>query len=356
MNAIRPYKQVKNFLIEVIEQAQYAPDYQLPSERMLASKFKASRRSIRMAYENLIEQGLVVRVHGKGHFTTGNQTKNAHMPLANKKIYFIAPALRTVFMQDILNGITDFCDEHTMDVSIKLSKGNLSKELQYIHSAISSDTKGIILFPSDNELINNELFKVSASRYPLAIIDRYFKNMNFSYISTDHYNAMLEAIKFLHAKKHKSILYLTSPNSLATSIGERLNGFTDGIMKYYGNAKQGNVLTMEYFYPEEIKQNIANYLKENPNTDVIITTGLHITTDAIIAAVNSLNLSIPKDIKLMVFDNEFSSTEINLIRPYVIQQDSYQIGYKSASALYNQIYGDLRTENVRLPVNIVDYT
>ena len=34
----------------------------------------------------------------------------------------------------------------------------------------------------------------------------------------------------------------------------------------------------------------ANYLKENPNTDVIITTGLHITTDAIIAAVNSLNL------------------------------------------------------------------
>ena len=58
----------------------------------------------------------------------------------------------------------------------------------------------------------------------------------------------------------------------------------------------------------------------------------------------------------MIFDNDFSSTEISLIRPYVIQQDAYQIGYRSAASLYNQIYGDLRTEIIRLPVSIVDYT
>ena len=65
---------------------------------------------------------------------------------------------------------------------------------------------------------------------------------------------------------------------------------------------------------------------------------------------------MPKDIKLMIFDSDFSFTENNLIRPYVILQNAYEIGYRSAAALYNQLYGDLHTENIRLPIKIIDYT
>jgi DNA-binding LacI/PurR family transcriptional regulator len=248
-----------------------------------------------MAYENLIEQGLVVRVHGKGHFTTGNQTKNAHMPLANKKIYFIAPALRTVFMQDILNGITDFCDEHTIDVSIKLTKSDVRKEAQYIHSALSSDTKGIILFPIDNERINEGLLKLSTQRYPLVIIDRYFTNINSSFISTDNYTAMREAVKFLHGKKHTHFLYLTSHDSLATSVSERLNGYLDGMKAYFKTSGKESVLTLHSFTFEKIYNGVRTYLQENPQTEVIITNGLQTATDAILAAANSLNLSIARN-------------------------------------------------------------
>ena len=107
---------------------------------------------------------------------------------------------------------------------------------------------------------------------------------------------------------------------------------------------------------EEIYQGVVSFLKSNPNIDVIIAPGFQTATDAIIAAVNHLGLSIPNDIKLMIFDNDFSSTELKLIKPYAIEQDAYQIGYRSAAALYNQLYGDLRTETIRLPVNIIDYT
>ena len=357
MNSTRPYTHVKNFLMEIIEQENYTPNYKLPSERMLAFKFKASRRSVRLAYESLIEQGFVAKAHGKGYFTTGNEkpyNKDTH--LSFKKIYFIVPALRTIFMQDILNGITDFCDEHALDVSIKISKGDAAKETQYINSAFTSDTKGIILFPLDNEKINNALLKLSANRYPVAIIDRYFKNINSSFISTDNYNAMVEAVKFLHTKKHKHILYLSPSPYLASTIEERMNGYRDGLIKYYGEAKDENLLIVEYFAYEKLYENVITYLKAHPQTEVLIIPGVPVATDAVISAINALGLSIPKDIKLMLFDSDFSTTEINLIRPYVIKQDAYQIGYKSAATLYNQIYGDLRTENILLPVNIVDYT
>ena len=357
MSSIRPYKQVLTFLMEIMEQSDFAEGYKMPSERMLAVKFKASRRSIRLAYETLIAQGLVVRIHGKGHFTTGNRTNSAKNDnLALKKIYFVVPFLKTQFTQDILNGVTDFCDEHAMDVSIKLSKCSVAKETHYINSVLTSDAKGIILFPIDNAPTGNELGKLSANRFPLAIIDRYLKNITSSFISTDNYNAMIEAVKFLHEKQHRNLLYLSPPASLATSVEERLNGYRDAVQTYYNGNVTSNVLTYAYFGYEEIFNGVVNFLKEHPETEIIITTGVHENTDAVIAAVNSLNLSIPKDIRLMTFDCDFSSTEIDLFRPYVIKQDAYQIGYKSAAALYNQIYGDLRTETIRLPVTIIDYS
>ena len=356
MQSIRPYKQVLNFLMEIIEQASFEPDYKLPSERMLAVKFNASRRSVRLAYEHLIDQGFVCKVHGKGHFTTGNKEQQQAVHTPAKKIYFIVSALKTVFARSILYGITDFCDEHTLDVSIKISKGDPQKEARFIRSAFTSDAKGIILFPLDNESINNELLKLSANRYPLVIIDRYLQNINSSFVATDNHNAMVEAVKFLRAKKHEHILYLTSPSTLATSVGERLNGFYTGIKKYYPSQDNAHVATIKHFSFDDIYQYVTAFLKSNPKTEVIVTPGFQTATDAIVAAVNDLGLSIPNDVKLMIFDNDFSSTELNLIRPYAIEQDAYQIGYRSAATLYNQLYGDLRTEIIRLPVDIVDYT
>lgn len=357
MTAMRPYKQVLTFLMEIIEQADFAANCKLPSERMLAIKFKASRRSIRLAYETLIEQGLVARIHGKGHFTTGNKTKDSKSDnLALKKIYFVVPFLKTQFTQEILNGVTDFCDEHTMDVSIKLSKCSVTKEARYINSVLSSDAKGIILFPIDNKPTSDELLKLSSNRYPITVIDRSLKNIDSSFVSTDNYNAMIEAVKFLHTKQHHNILYLSPPVSLATSVEERFNGYQAAVRTYFKENAKSSVLTLPSFVHEEIFNAVSRFLRENPQTEVIITTGARENTDAVISAVQSLNLSIPKDIKLMTFDCDFSSTEIELFHPYVIKQDAYQIGYKSAATLYNQIYGDLRTETIRLPVNIIDYS
>lgn len=355
--ANRPYKQIVGFLMETIEQTGYMPNYRLPSERMLSIKFQASRRSVRLAYDTLIEQGYVTKIHGKGYFTTNNISAHLHeKPHISKKIYFIVPALKTSFSQDILYGISDFCDKHYLDVSIKLSKSNSAKETQYIDSAFYSDAKGIILFPTDNEASNAALMKLSASRYPITVIDRYIENINSSFISTDNFNAMIKAVEFLRHKNHNNILYLTSPEKLATTVKERSKGYIEGIKKYYGIDTQNHISIVNNFSFEEIYNNIVANLRSNPKIEVIIAVGWQGVTDAIIAAVNSLNLSIPRDIRLMLFDCDLSSNEIKLLQPYVIQQDAYQIGYKAASTLYNQIYGDLRVESVRLPIKIIDYT
>lgn len=357
MNSARPYKQVLDFLTENIEQFNNEPNHKLPSERMLAVKFNASRRSIRLAYDRLIEKKLVVKIHGKGHFTTGyKDSDSSRHEISTKEIYLIIPALRSEFTHDILVGISDFCEEHSLELSLKISKGQLEIESKYINMALKSNAKGIILFPSDNELRNTEIVNLSERRYPLTIIDRYFKNINASFVSTDNQAAMHDAIKFLYSKKIKSFAYITAPLSLATTIEERLNGFKSGVLEYYGKNPNDSILEIKDFAPPIIYKQFEQYLETHPLPEVIITPGVQHIVDSLIVVLSRNNISPTKDVKLMLFDNDLPYDALAQLKPFVIKQRAYAIGYESSALLYNQIYGDLRTESKRFPADIIDYS
>lgn len=357
MKSTRPYKVVLEFLSDYIEQHKDEVNCKLPSERMLAIKFNASRRSVRRAYDQLILKKTVVKIHGKGHFTTGYKKSASDVaPSSLKEIFLIIPALKSAFTHDILIGISDFCDEHELEVSLKFSRGKPTLQNHYINSAVKSGAKGIILFPIDNETFSDDLLKLSESRFPLTIIDRHSKNINASFVSTDNTNAMIDAVKFLHSKKINSMVYMTSPQSLATTVAERLNGFKEGFKKYYGKNPDDSILMLDNFTPKEIYRRLEEYLTTHPVPQVIITPGVQHITDSIFVVLNYMNLSVPKDIRFMLFDNDLSYHETQVLCPYVIMQQAYLIGYESAKFLYNQIYGDLRTFSKRFPITIVDYS
>ena len=354
MNSIRPYKQVLDFLNETIAQCKNEPNHKLPSERMLAVKFNASRRSVRLAYDKLIEKNLVVRVHGKGHITTGNpDANNTSSLLTTKEIYLIIPSLKSAFSHDIMIGISDFCEEHSLELSLKISRGEITLESKYINMALKTDAKGIILFPVDNELRNTEILKLSERRFPLTIVDRYFKNINASFVSTDNYNATFNAIKFLHSKKIKNFVYLSAPFSVATTVEERIHGLYDAISKYYGKDAKDYVITSD-FTPEDLCKKFEDYLDKFSIPQVIIVPGVAYIIDSLFLVLNKKNISPTNDLKFMLFDNDLTYNAIVYLKPYIIKQRAYQIGYESAAQLYNQIYGDLRTEIKLLPSDIED--
>ena len=64
----------------------YLPGEQLPSERQLMSQFSVSRITVRRAIANLVDQGLVVRKHGKGVFV--KEQHKVTRSLANPFLFF----------------------------------------------------------------------------------------------------------------------------------------------------------------------------------------------------------------------------------------------------------------------------
>ena len=350
------YKKISEYLLDLVKVNGAVPGYKLPSERLLAEKFNASRIPVRAAYAKLVERGYVERVHGKGCFIKKtveiHSLKSAAPEKGLKNICFITPSIKSVLMQRIISGIESFCEQHSIEFSIKISDQSAVKEKRLIQSVQSSGLKGIILFPIDNEYFNNELLKLSLGKFPITVIDRYLRTLNLSCVMVDNYNAMVEAVRFLYRKKFENIVYITPPSTLATAIEERINGFNHGLFKYYGVAKANNMLKIK---PDDAAaQNAAliDYLKKFPETEVVIATGAQAAS--VISAAAELNIPIPKKMKLMIISCELSDIEMRIFRPYTIEIDGHEIGFEAAAALYNQIYGDLRVIIKRLPTKIID--
>lgn len=62
------YRQIARVIGERITSGTYEPNRPVPSESEICEEFKVSRRTARSAYALLVEQGLVVRVPGKGTY------------------------------------------------------------------------------------------------------------------------------------------------------------------------------------------------------------------------------------------------------------------------------------------------
>jgi GntR family transcriptional regulator len=79
------YQQVKRWMRHRIEQGIWPEHYKLLNEIDLANEIGVSRGTIRKAVSELIEEGLLVRIHGRGTFIASKQLEQ---PLAERLVAF----------------------------------------------------------------------------------------------------------------------------------------------------------------------------------------------------------------------------------------------------------------------------
>ena len=344
------YKKITAYLLELISRNANIPNFKLPSERVLAATFDASRKPVRHAYEELIERGYVTRVHGSGYFICDDIKTDDLLTAFQKniKISFVIP-ITTHYSHTIISGVADFCKEYKIEYTIHVSDGLPEKEDSLLHSIPKSGSMGIILFPADNDVsYHSELIRYSIRKYPFVMVDRRLPNINASFIATDDHQAMIDAVQFLHQNGYRNPVYITPSPTMATSVDSRVNGYTHGLLKCFQVISPRNLLILSENKIQQ-KSEALRHLQKYPDTDIIIVPGSLRTP--VLSAMKTLKL---QDIKLMIFDDELSYAERELLKPYFILQDGYRIGYAAAQTLYNHILGDMRPVVKLLPVDVID--
>lgn len=76
---VRTYQRLYEDLRTAVEDGRYEGGEQLPTEHELAASYSVSRQTVRRAFQDLVTQGLVYRVPGRGTFATGLSTRGHYL-------------------------------------------------------------------------------------------------------------------------------------------------------------------------------------------------------------------------------------------------------------------------------------
>ncbi|MDR0425607.1 MAG: substrate-binding domain-containing protein [Clostridiales bacterium] len=346
------YEQIMAYVLELLEANRLMPDFKLPSENQLVKKFNASRQSVGKAYALLEKKKHIVRVQGKGTFAN----RDAPQPAAKKvmnNIALIIPSTETKFANNIVRGITTFCDENSLNLLIMQTANDPEKEVKYIKAVSALDFKGLLIFPVDNETFNEELLRLSIGKFPIIMIDRLLNGINIGYVCTDHYSSTFETVRYLRAKRYKHIVYIASEPKVTSTYLERINGFEQGLLTFYDGIRPYNTLRLKADRVDHAAEQIEKFLAAHPEVDAVIINGYTLSL-AFFHALEALDQQRHTRLQPIIYDDEFIAFDhIIKSKAFTILQDSLTIGYNAAKALYRQICGDLRPIKEKIPAKLI---
>ena len=345
------YQKIVDYLTHLIKKNIDSEEYVLPSENQLCAKFKASRVSVRKAFEELKKKDLIHSQKGKGYYINTKKPPDLDSNLHHKLLFsFISTNVDLRHKLNLLNGINHFCNQNNICCSTMLSYNDPLLELNKLHEAINLQSDGIILFPSDCDMYSMEFLKLLNYNVPIILIDRYLQGLNIPYVSSNHFEMSYNAVKWFYQKNIIDIVCISHQKNISSSLQDRYKGIQKGLLDFMGSINKHNFINDEVPL-NELYNYYYSYFKKHPNIKGII----YHTSDTmpyLFKALKDLNKKINEDIFIIFFDNESSiPSEYASIHIPTIIQDGFSIGYTAASNLLEMVHNhSFKPDNQFIPV------
>lgn len=325
------YKKIKRYIMELMRENNYDPEFKLPSDNQLALKFNASRISVRKAFTELEEEGLIERLRGKGTFAK-MQPKVSETDLP--KIALILHSSETFFFNRIIMGADRFCNENGFTLVTMFSFNSPESETHCIEKALKMGVSGILLVPLATDNYSKQLLSLSLKKIPVVLIDHNLIGLGLPCVSSNHYEIMYTATNYLCKRGHTNIM-LVSSNGKISSLFDRMTGYEDA-MQHFNNSYSKHIFVPDYDHPKNLNIEYTDYLRKNRITAAVTPSG-----DMALRLAYNMQLAgkhIGKDYDMVVIDEEsyYLQSLLNHKIPTVIQ-DGEAIGYSAGEQLYKSI-------------------
>jgi GntR family transcriptional regulator of arabinose operon len=327
------YAQIREYLLDGIEVGSWKGDERLPSENELAEQFRVSRITIKKALDQLVEEGVVYRIQGKGSFVSENGKPQvyASQRLKNRKSFvsLIMPRVDNQFTSGILRGVESALAEAGCKVLFSGTDGSPEKEKELLAEAVELGMGGIIIYPADGEAYNEDILRMALSSFPVVIIDRYLRGIETNCVCTDNLQGSYEGVKHLLDLGHRSIAFASSHIGGTTSLEDRLTGYEKALSEYLVPVDRS--LVMDDFD----EPSMDRLLKEQDRITAVFATNNNIGL-RVIQAAEKAGRRVPGDLSVLFFD-DYEYSEWSRIPPSCIAQQPEEIGKAAASMVLRLI-------------------
>ena len=275
-------------------------------------------------------------------------------------IALILPTLYFDFFGQLAHTIETKAREKGYNVLICNSEEDLAIERHYLNLYRNGAIDGIIISPSDNSTNLDLMEEMNTAGFPMVFVDRYLKQLDNSFVTTDSYAGAKALTEKLIEKGHEKIYFLSHTKSPNTSVQiDRYSGYCDSL-KTKGFKQHRIWIPDEFEKAEKILLDILS--KDKKPTAFVIVTSWDIKP--LLHACNGLNLTIPNDIEIAAFDKFLipytSSLDMevakNVKEPLLlVDQNPQEMGERAINILINNIDSeDKKTEKCFLKPNILN--
>ena len=262
------------------------------------------------------------------HFAKGLRTGKTNT------IGLIVDDIANYFFGHLANIVEEEADKLGYTVMFCSSENNEGKSRHILNMLVDKQMDGYIIAPT--KVMLPELQKLIKEKKPAVLIDRYYKQLDSSYVTIDNINGSLEAVNYLAKRGHRKIALVTNLSDQLQMI-QRMEGYQQGLKKSKIPLDQQVIKKIPFGLSDEnVVKEIKEFLKLNENKiDSIFFTSNNLGV-AGLEALRSIGKKIPDDISVICFDDN-DLFRLGMPGISVVSQPIKDIAKKAVEVLIQQI-------------------
>ncbi len=296
-NKISKYQIVKNAIMKSIISEELLVDSVVPSENDIAKTFNVSIVTARKALTDLVHDGFVYRIRGKGSFvknTAQTNKSNSNMKIISFLVMSDKEADSSTMR--LIRGAQTYLSTRGYSLVVECSNDSAEMERVLIDSCIKQNVAGIIIFPVDPEMNIDCYENLTNERVPFVLVDRAPENFLVNYVSSYNLDGAYRITQYLLSLNHKKIAF-AAMNGKVESERLRYEGYSAAL-------KRAGIKLENDLYINDAIDNIDKILSlvlQKEATAIICVND--ISASMIINHLRKNNIKIPQDVSITGFDD-----------------------------------------------------
>lgn len=348
MNSFKPniplYKQIINKIIDKLIDGSLVPGQMLASEYKLSKDMDVSRLTARKAYQELVDNGILESIRGKGTFVKNDinvekikLSRSSERSSNGNIIGIIFPEI-TQFFAEVIKEIENCARLNGYILNIMFND-TPEKEVYAMQEMVNNNVRGIIMTPNRHMDKNHYEYyeEITKKGIPIVLVGKPPFNVICDAVYVDDIHPSYQAVEYLIKNNHTKIFHITDSKGDKVAYIERKSGYELAMEKNHLDENlriiDVNNNNLEYDLHELIVDN--NYTAAFCNSDKLVPTLLNY--------INKIGLRCPNDFHIIGYDDTLEYLGYsNSISITSVRQPKAQLGKCAFKMLNNAMKMSVR--------------
>lgn len=326
------FQQLADELRRGILAGDWAPGAKLPTESQLAQETGLSLTTVRRAFDELVQHGLVDRRQGAGSFV---QVPESREPRLRKTVGVLVPTTQLYYPR-VLQGIEEALSSAGAGMQLSAYHYDPAEERRDLQFLLDGGVEGLLVVPTllglaDQQARVNELMSLPV---PVVLVERHVLDAGAGdrseYVCTDHAGGAYDAVQHLYALGHRRIaLVARSANPTVEAVTA---GFEEAAAAL-GVERCERLTAPKDQWGERLASEMVERLVADRATAALVFGDREATLVA--RAVGQRGLSIPGDIALVSYDDE--TADLAEVPLTAVSPPKFRVGRMAAEVLLRRL-------------------